>query len=157
MTFTGIDNQTVDFRITNYQYPDTIDGGWDSNWLIIFLNVKSKIGNWQAIDPSLTTWEVQELINWFYKLSKSDHTECLNMSFTEPNLSFELLDIQNKSQKKFRIKFALESRPKSAREGKDYFVDCVVDDNELSRLCEDLRAELDKFPERKFESKINKT
>ncbi len=31
MTFTGIDNQTVELKITNYQYPDINDGDWDGN------------------------------------------------------------------------------------------------------------------------------
>jgi hypothetical protein len=149
MTFIGIDNQSVDFRITNYQYPDNKDGDWDSNWLNIYLAVKSKVGNWQTIDASLTTWEVQVLINWFYTLSKDKQPQYLKMSFTEPNLSFELFDNQDMAKKKFRIKFDLESGPKSATGDKEYFIDCMADSKELKRLAIELEAELIKFPERK--------
>ncbi len=68
MIFNGIDNQIVELRITNYQYPDINFGDWDGNWLLIYLNVKSNVGHWQTIDPSLTTWEVKELIDWFADL-----------------------------------------------------------------------------------------
>jgi hypothetical protein len=149
MTFIGIDNQTVDFRITNYQYPDNNDGDWDSNWLNIYLAVKSKVGNWQTVDPSLTTWEVQGLINWFYAISKDDNLEYLNMFFTEPNLSFEFFENQDKAQKKSIIKFYLESRPKSATGDKEYFIDCIAGSKELKRLAFELKAELIKYPERK--------
>lgn len=63
MIFSGVDSQTVEFKITNYQFPDNQEGDWDSNWLNIYLKVDSKFGKWQTIDPSLTTWEVQEIID----------------------------------------------------------------------------------------------
>jgi hypothetical protein len=149
MTFNGIDNQIVELRITNYQYPGNNEGDWDSNWLNIYLNVISNNGNWQTVDASLTTWEVQVLINWFIKLSNDEKPEYLDLSFTEPNLSFELLDNLNKSLKKFRIKFNLESGPKSAKDDNEYFVDCIADSNELKRLAIELETELVKYPERK--------
>jgi len=55
MKFKGIDNQTVEFILTNYQFPDNQDGDWDGNRLNIYLKVDSKVGKWQTIDPSLTT------------------------------------------------------------------------------------------------------
>jgi len=127
MTFTGIDNQTVELKITNYQYPDINDGDWDGNWLNIYLDVKSKVGHWQTVDPSLTTWEVQELINWFDTLSINLQPEYADMSFTEPNLSFELLNDFKAVKKTFRLKFNLESRPQSATDDKEYFVDIIAD------------------------------
>lgn len=149
MTFFGLDNQTVELKITNYQYPDISDGDWDGNWLNIFLNVKSKVGHWQTVDPSLTTWEVQSLIDWFDTLSKNLNPEHMDMGFTEPNLSFELLNKFDSDKKTFRIKFNLESRPKSATDDNEYFVDVIADNLELKRLSTELKNELNKYPERK--------
>lgn len=148
MTFNCIDNQSVEFRITNYQYPDTTDKEWDGNWLNIYLNVKSKLGNWQTIDPSLTTWEVQRIIEWFKELSESRIPESNILEFTEPNLSFSLLENSNVKYKRIRIIFDLESRPKSAIEGNEYFVDFIADETELKRLFNELSSELKKFPTR---------
>lgn len=149
MTFTGIDNQTVELKITNYQYPDINDGDWDGNWLNIYLNVKSKKGHWQTVDPSLTTWEVQSLIDWFDTLSQNARPEYVDMGFTEPNLSFELLTDFDSDKKTFRIKFDLESRPQSATDDKEYFLDVIADNSELKRISTELKNELSKYPERK--------
>ncbi len=150
MTFQGVDNQTVEVKIANYQFSTNIKSDFEnSNWLNIYLNVKSKVGNWQVVDPSLTTGEFQELIDWFQNLSQNKKPEYKELRFTEPNLSFELLNSFNNSHKEFRIKFNLESRPKSATNDKVYFVDCLADNNELIKIAAELKQELEKYPERK--------
>jgi len=146
MIFYGIDNQTVDFRITNYEFPKTSNDEHDDNWLLIYLNVKSKMGNWQTIDPSLVIWEVEELIDWFRTLLQNKQPKFANLSFIEPNLSVELLE--NAETSKFRIKFDLESKPQSAKENEKYYVDCVADKQELKRIVEELEKELEKYPKR---------
>jgi hypothetical protein len=149
MTFNGIDNQSVELKITNYQFPEIVDGDYDSNWLNIYLNVKSKVGHWQTIDPSLTTWDMQRLINWFDNLSKDIEPEYLEIAFLEPNLCFELLDRFNSQIKTIRIIFDYESKPQSASDEKEYFVDIIVDNDELKRIKLDLEKELENYPERK--------
>jgi hypothetical protein len=148
MIFKGIENQTVELKITNYQFPNINDGDWDGNWLNIYLNVKSKVGHWRTVDASLTTWEVQELVNWFDTLSKNVIPKYVEMCFTEPNLSFELQSSSVSDNKAIRIKFNLESRPQSATDDKEYFVDLMANNDELKRLALDLQSELDKYPER---------
>jgi hypothetical protein len=149
MIFKGINNQIVELRITNYQFPDIIDGDWDSNWLFIYLNVRSQVGNWHTVDPSLTTWDVQILIDWLIDLSNNKSVKYNNLDFTEPNLSFELLNDTEAFEKKIRIKFNLESRPKSASNDNDYFVDCIMNNVQLLLVSDALKVELNKFPERK--------
>jgi len=149
MIFSGVDSQTVELIITNYQFPDNQEGDWDGNWLNIYLKVDSKVGKWQTIDPSLTTWEVQEIIDWFDQLSTDKEPEYRLMTFTEPNLSFELLNEPTDNNKLIRIKFDLECRPKSAIDDKEYFVDISADRDELITIKKGLNDELNKYPERK--------
>jgi len=149
MTFYGIDNQTVELKVTNYQYPDNNEGDWDSNWLYLYLKVDSKCGNWQTIDPSLTTWELQELTGWFNSLSENQEPEYKEIQFTEPNLSFELIGKYDYIEKTIRIRFELESRPKSATDDKNYFVDIKADNKELRRISEELQKETEKYPKKK--------
>lgn len=149
MIFSGVDSQTVEFKITNYQFPDNQEGDWDSNWLNIYLKVDSKFGKWQTIDPSLTTWEVQEIIDWFDQLSSDKQPEYRLMTFIEPNLSFELLNEPTENNKLIRMKFDLECRPKSATDDKEYFVDISADRDELIAIKKELKDELNKYPERK--------
>ena len=149
MEFRGVDNQTVELKITNYQFPKSLDRDWDGNWLNIYIKVDSKVGKWQTIDPSLTTWEVQELIDWFTDLSNDLKPKWIDMEFTEPNLSFYLLNDFNLSKKQIRIKLDLECRPKSAKEDKEYFVDFEFNNSDLKKISSDLMAELKKYPIRK--------
>lgn len=149
MEFRGLDNQTVELKITNYQFPKSLDRDWDGNWLNIYIKVDSKVGKWQTIDPSLTTWEVQELIDWFKDLSNDLKPKWIDMEFTEPNLSFYLLNDFKSKKKQIRIKFDLECRPKSAIEDKEYCVDFELDNSDLKKISSDLIAELKKYPIRK--------
>jgi len=148
MIFNGIDNQTVELRITNYQFPDKKCEDWDGNWLLIYLNVKSNVGHWQTIDPSLTTWEVKELIDWFTDLSNNKILKNKCLVFTEPNLSFEHIGYR-KHKCLIKLRFALESRPQSTTNDKEYFVDFEFDSKEIKQVAVDLTNELNNFLERK--------
>jgi len=71
------------------------------------------------------------------------------MTFTEPNLSFEILNEPTDDTKLIRIKFDLECRPKSATDDREYFVDISANKDELNAIIEGLKNELNKYPERK--------
>jgi hypothetical protein len=149
MILKGINDQTVEFKITNYQFPEIEDGDWDGNWLLINLKVKCNLGQWQSHVPSLTTREVKELIGWFTDLANDEKLKYNPIEFTEPNLSFEYLEAID-GEKRFRMRFALESRPQSAVPDKEYFVDFDYSIDGFKQLLADLTNELDKFPERKI-------
>lgn len=148
MKFNCEDNQTVELKIHNYQFPNSLDREYDGNWLNIYLKVESKVGHWQTIDPSLLTWDIIELINWFRNLANSDKTITKEQEFIEPNISFYLLNDLTDKEKIIKIKFDLESRPKSAKEEIEYSVIFIADKSELDRIAYELETELQKFPER---------
>ncbi|WP_077406059.1 WapI family immunity protein [Cellulophaga omnivescoria] len=147
MIFKGINDQTVEFRITNYQFPEITDCEYDSNWLLIYLNVKSDCGNWQTVDPSLLVGDVKEIIEWFKKISQNETPKYKCLNFIEPNLEFELIKL-GIDFKTVRIKFNLESRPKSTDDKRDYFVDCKMNNSELYKVIEGLKKELQPYPKR---------
>lgn len=147
MIFKGINNQTVEFKITNYQFPEITDCEYDSNWLLVYLKVKSDCGNWETIDPSLLVRDLKDIIEWFEQLSNDIETDSYSLVFMEPNLEFEL--IKNQSDlKTVRIIFDLESRPQNANDDKKYYVDCEMDNEELKKVAKELTKELESFPER---------
>lgn len=154
MTFFGIDNQTVELEITGYQFPEITVAEWetDDNWLNISLNVRSNFGNWSTIYPSLTTSDVEKMINWFDTLSKNVQLGCTCLSFIEPNLCFDLFNEFNSDKKIIRINFDLEFRPPHVTLldfDEEYFVDIRADNVELKRIVIELKKELDKYPDRK--------
>jgi hypothetical protein len=148
MKFYGIDNQSLELKITNYQFPENNDGDWDSNWLNIYINVVSKFGNWQTIDPSLLTWELQRLINWFMDLSENKKSLESEEDFVEPNLKFTLRNSPTDPIKLIRINFSYESRPKSAADDQEYYIEIKADKVELIRISSELQNELSKYPKR---------
>lgn len=149
MILNGIENQKVELRIHNYQFPDSTDKDYDGNWLHIYLKVESKAGNWQTIDPSLLTWEVQEIIDWFKDLSQDNEPKNIELNFIEPNLSFKLMNKVKSQTKLIRINFDLESRPKSAKDEVEYYVDFCLTNFELEKTAKEFEIDLSKFPERK--------
>ncbi len=150
MKFVGINNQSVEIRITNYQFPNIKDYKYDANWLLIYLNVKSNVGNWNTIDPALLTFEVKDIINWFQGLL-SNQIENKELFFIEPCLEFELIK-NTENLKTIRIKFDLEFLPQNADDEKEYYVDCEMNNYELKKVIEDLKRELEKYPERKVKN-----
>ena len=149
MTFKGTDNQTVELKIVNYEFPNNKNGDYyDNNWLNVFIKVDSKVGKWQTTDPSLLTGEVMELITWFSYLSENREVRYTLMEFMEPNLSFELISKYDSEIKNIRIHFKLESRPQSAIDDREYFVDCKLNKNDLKQIVVDLSKEIEKYPER---------
>jgi hypothetical protein len=149
MHLIGKDGQEVELKILGYQFPTDFDNEWDANWLRIYLKVKSNVGHWQTVDSSLTTWEVNELIAWFSDLSHSKSIELSEITFVEPNLSFQLSE-QTEDQKTIEIKFDLESRPQFAEDEKEYFIVFRFSNTELSIIARELTIELQKFPIRLY-------
>jgi hypothetical protein len=148
MIIEGTNNQSVEIKIINYQFPDIAYNIYDSNWLNIYLNVKSNLGNWQTIDPSLLTKEVQDLIFWFENLARNEKPKWLDQEFTEPNLAFYLLNSHKSAIKKIKIVFSLESRPNPADDSKEYFVEFHASNSKLIEIANEFRYELAKYPER---------
>lgn len=136
----------MELKIVNYQYPDILNQEFDSNWLNIFIDVKSKMGHWQTVDPSLMTNEVQLLIDWFRDLSINKTNDDFGYC-TEPNLSFNLLE-KTLARKKIRIGFGAESRPLSFKPDMEYYIDCEFTNTELDAIASELAEELEKFPPR---------
>jgi len=148
MILKGIDNQTVELKILKYQFPEiNTPKDWDANWLHIYLKVDSKLGNWETVDPSLTTFEFKSLVSWFKDLAENREVKYRELDFTEPNLVFQLKDSTPKS-KTVRVVFNYESKPRPAEKGKEYYVDCVFTNEQLADVSLQLENELKLFPER---------
>jgi hypothetical protein len=148
MKIFGVDDQSVELKITDYQFPNqSVSDQYDRNWLMICIDVKSKLGHWRTSDPSLLTWEVLELINWLYDISNNIEVKWNPLEFIEPNLSFILIKGED-DKRCLRIKFDLESRPESAKDDIDYFVDCQLTNEALRQMAQGLKIELKKYPQR---------
>ncbi len=145
MILKGVNNQKVELKIDGYQFPEQNKSQDESlSWLNIYVNVHSSFGNWEILDPSLTTTEFSELIKWFKDLSLNIKPGDSSLYFTEPNLEFTLLG-STLDLKNIRLIFNAESKPKLANEGQDYYVDFAFTNDELSKIADGLEVELKKY------------
>lgn len=141
------DQASFELNIQNYQYPGLKTEGYDSNWLMVQIKVNHPKGKWESVDPSLLTWELKEIAEWFEKIQKKEIVE-KELVFIEPNLSFKLMG----ESKYIRIYFDLEYRPTWAASkiagGEDLWLDIEIENNNLTAAAEDLRRQLSMFPQR---------
>ncbi|TJZ76315.1 WapI family immunity protein [Chitiniphilus eburneus] len=77
---------TVQIDAMSYQFPQSLDE-WDGNWLCITGSIEAAEGAWKFRDPCLTTFELEELANWFTNL-ESEKRPCF---FTEPCIHFRVV------------------------------------------------------------------
>jgi hypothetical protein len=134
--------------ISGYESETMRKEDFDSNWLRIYIEVDSKMGKWKTVDSSLLTWEFEKITNWLKTIQQGERVE-EQLEFIEPNLSFSLLKNSAKHAA-VRVHFDLESRPKSAVDEEQYYIDFVVNHGqEFDKLIGEFEMELSKFPIRR--------
>jgi hypothetical protein len=69
------------------------------------------------------------------------------MVFTEPNISFELLNDFDSNIKRMKINFMAEFNPMS-KVGTEYSIELNATNKQLKRYAEELGIELNQYPER---------
>ena len=147
MTLQGEDGASFELSIEGYQFPDTLDNRWDSNWLFVRGHVRCSTGAWTFRDPCLTTFELQELADWLDSIAGAPpmSAEC---SFVEPNLA---LDYQSVPKPALVIRFAHESAPPWQLEDErfdGFALSFDVTQNGFLLAVTQLREVIKKFPER---------
>jgi hypothetical protein len=149
MIFQCTDGHEVELRILGYQFPDDTSGGWDSNWLRVYIRVKAGAGTRESVDPSLTTWELARMTAWFEELARGAPPRARELTFTEPDLSFTLENDATDPVKRVRLGINRNWDLEGGRGGGETILDIEADTEELLRMYRGLRDELEKFPERK--------
>jgi len=150
VAFKNLVGQMIELSSQNYQFPDTDDKDWDGNWLLIEIKVVENNKTWKRIDPFLLTSDWLGIIDWFGELSKYVEPKSSNMSFTEPNLEFELLSVNKESDKiKFRIKLALECVPSFHKGEWSVAYEFELNAVECKIISDNCLEEYKKFPERR--------
>lgn len=135
------------FTIKNYEFPDIVDCEYDSNWLIINVDVESKKGNFVVEGPYLLTREVEELSQWFENLSNKN-LEKLSIYFMEPDLFFEV-DRVNDENIVINVFFDAEFMPEFHISKDDlFFVSFHLSPEDLLNASKDLKEQLEKYPTR---------
>ena len=150
MRFDCLNNQFVELSILGYEFSE-ITNEWDSNWLLMHINVKSDEKQWNKTYPAITTFELKWLIDWLKNISDNKIVKYKWINFTEPNISFELINNYNSKIKNIKIHLMAEFNPLTDV-GTDYCIEFNATNNQLKNISNELEIELKNFPERvKFE------
>jgi hypothetical protein len=141
----------MDFKleIEGYQFPDLETEIWDSNWLIIQINVSHPNGNWSATDACLLTYEIASLANWFEQISNGKNDK-LELGFLEPALHFKLIESNGVANRALYVFFDMVLRPSWAKSlnYRDVWVKFPLAEINLMKASMQLREQLSQFPQR---------
>jgi hypothetical protein len=159
MNISSHNGNSFQLKIIGYEFPEMENEEWDSNWLRICMAANLPHGEWSVTQPFLLTYEVMRLANWFDAVSTGTQAEN-EIHFVEPNLSFELIDL-NRREASLRIYFAMECLPPRAQleldipwaQGSeqakaDVYTDFPLSDIDLHAAAESLRSQLKLYPQR---------
>lgn len=150
VSFNNKQNQTILLSSQNYEFPDfTGTEKYDKNWLIINIQVIDGQSSWENTDPFLLSTDWQEIAQWFLDLAQFKQPKCKGLGFIEPNLTFQLKNLDSKKNEiNFDIELSLECRPSFSKEkiAKYSFSFTPEKCREIAEQC---KKEYESFPERK--------
>lgn len=142
---------SLGLSIVGYQFPQMATEEYDSNWLMIQINVSHPKGDWTSTDPSLLTYEVAEFAEWLEAIHNGESVQPV-IGFIEPNLEFHLVMTDDGENKALRVCFQLESRPPWAKGGAvgecDLGVEFPLAEIDLAAASRQLWEQLQQFPQR---------
>ncbi len=74
-------------EIAGYRSPEIVDRFWDANWLIVRCRIEHPRGGWSFSEPSLATFELEQLARWFDGVAQASPDPKAGY-FTESHLTF---------------------------------------------------------------------
>lgn len=148
MKLNSSNGNSFKLEIVGYEFPNIKDDYYDSNWLMIQIDVISSQGIWNATFPALLTFEVEQLVNWLNS-SDSIKNNPQGCGFIEPCLDFQFTSKAD-GQLFLNIQFGNEMSPNWAPSN-EFEIEFPVSDIDLSQAAKDLRLELENFPQRVFQ------
>ena len=149
MILTKADGTSFEMKLLGYQFPKIETADYDSNWLIIEINVNHRQKNWTAKDPCMLNYEVLRLANWLEEISTGGKVNA--PAFIEPSLTFSVFGLPSGRRViNIQIKYGLSPNwdPKSKKRDEDWQLDFPVDEINVGKAVASLRRQYEKFPQR---------
>jgi hypothetical protein len=142
----GRNGEQLRLRIRGYEFPDTPDDVWDSNWLLIAVDVRSAHGVWSHTRPCLLTWDVDSLVDWLEEASAG--REPAELRFMEPDLAFVLTPPGNQGIRVFVGSRLLPGWNPEAVASDGLWLDLDVEPEDLRKAARELELDLGRHPPR---------
>ena len=150
MELKSVNGMALKLEIAGYEFPERETEEYDSNWLMISIDVTHPNGNWSVANPCLLTYEVTYLADWLEGILDGKEID-RGIGFLEPSLEFDLSGLDETVNKNLRVTFHMELRPPWAEQRYDdgkAWVEFPLAEIDLRKASVQLREELKQFPQR---------
>ncbi len=144
MELSGTDGSQFDLSIEGWGRSSSKTPHADSDWLNVWVKVKTRDKEWSFSGEHLMHLEAYLLIEWLETVEHSTGTPA-PIEFVEPSFSFRVLS-RREDEVSLRIYLELGGRPPWAYANsagrKDLFLDLTLSSVELGKAADSLRAEV---------------
>ncbi len=149
ITFKNDNGDTLLFSIKGYQYQNCYKDMYehDKNWLNVWVKIKTNEAVYEAQDPTMLTWELKELLDWFVSISKAKVPKHKTITFIESTIYFKLQNENIKEGVNLNVHLCCELNPKHW-ETKDYVFATKLNQNEIKEVISKIRKLIKQYPKR---------
>ena len=146
MQLTSTTGRSMTLWVESYQFPNIPDEEYDSNWVVIRINLEGFGQPWTTSDPALMTWELTLLAEWLEQILTGANAEN-EIAFIESSIRFQLI---KKSDERLCIRVILNSECKPEWwDNEDAFAfELDVSETQIQDSIKSLRYQLERFPVR---------
>jgi hypothetical protein len=148
------DRFLLQISVVGYEFPDVVTDMDDANWLLIRLALQSQHGGWrwQVEDAGALTWELEQCVEWLFKLSAGEAVEQDYCGFSEPDIAFEVIRNDEQAAVGLSVHLMDEFQPPTKvlvpRENNIVTLRFHTPSDTLQKFAQDLMTELQAFPVR---------
>lgn len=158
MRLVSSDGDELNLSIVGYQFPDAEDPRQRFSWNMVEGDAVHGHQRWHFRWPALTCAEPPVLVRWLRAVAAwaevgpggGGGPAPAALEFTEPNLSFEVLDRSVATGVALRVGLDLELRPPGAtgaRAGHPTFLTLRLRPGDLRRAAQELEVDIAQYPD----------
>ena len=148
------DRFRMEIYVAGYEFNDDFKDAYDANWLIFRVVLQSVYGawRWQVEDAGALTWEVEDCIDWLRALAAGEAVNTESWSFSEPDVSFDVIRHEDGSLVGLTVNLMDEFQPPTKvlmpRENNIVSLRFHTPEDVLVQFADRLEANLKRFPQR---------
>jgi|1048.fasta_scaffold34950_2 hypothetical protein len=115
-----------------------------ANAMLVAIRIQHPLATVEQTALPMSRWELWQLLNFFESLSGEKESPAV--WFDEIGLYFQLRNGAHHRTKRVRISFDEPLKPSSIPFREEFFMEVLLDQEELNNLVKDFRAQLEPFP-----------
>jgi hypothetical protein len=156
------DGKKVRIDVLDYEFPNRDDIGGvpspqqlermggkdeDANWLNLQFDCSDSKYAWKVQDPSMSTYDMKDLLDWFVVLSEGNADSMIApyITFTDATVTI-FQQPAGADMRLIRFIFAYDVLPEDEMAHGEYIIDFVLNRGEIAQIATDIAEAMAKFP-----------